>query len=210
MNILNTDELFSIAINLDLLDLLNFCNSSKRINELVCKKDAIWLYKINKDFPNSLENSLKNPKLCYQRLYWKNLKNKLKYEGTVEKLLNVKELYLSYFQLTEIPKEIGNLYNLQKLNFSGNQLTEIPKEIGNLHKLQELNLFDNKLTEIPKEIGNLHNLQILWLDNNQLKEIPKEIGNLHNLQTLYFHNNQLKDIPKEIGNLQDLRIYKNW
>ena len=138
MNILNTDELFSIAINLDLLDLLNFCNSSKRINELVCKKDAIWLYKINKYFPNSLENSLKNPKIYYKRLYWENLKNKLKYRGTVEELLNTKTLYLSRNQLKEIPKEIGNLKKLQTLVLQNNQLTEIPKEVRNIPRLRIL------------------------------------------------------------------------
>ena len=186
MNILNIDELFSIAIKLDLPDLLNFSRINKRINELVCKKDVIWLYKINKYFPNSLENSLKNPKLCYKILYWENLKNKLKYNGTVKELLNSKQLDLSCNQLTEIPKEIGNLYKLQELNLSSNKLTEIPKEIGNLQNLQELNLSFNKLKEIPKEIGNLHELQRLYLSYNQLKEIPNEIRNISGLKIYLF------------------------
>jgi len=55
-------------------------------------------------------------------------------------------------QLTELPKEIGNLVNLIKLCLSNNQLTELPKEIGNLVNLTELDLGGNQLTELPKEL----------------------------------------------------------
>ena len=51
MEFLPKDALFAIAINLGLEDLLNLCNSSNRINRLVCQKDDIWLYKIKQEFP---------------------------------------------------------------------------------------------------------------------------------------------------------------
>jgi Leucine-rich repeat (LRR) protein len=38
-------------------------------------------------------------------------------------------LSLNDNQLTELPKEIGNLVNLIELDLRGNQLTELPKEI---------------------------------------------------------------------------------
>ena len=171
---LTKDTLLYIASKLDLPDLLNFSNIDERIND-------IWLYKIRKEFPNY---KFETEKEIYQRLYWENLKNKLKFLGTVEELLNTKILSLSGNQLTEIPKEIGNLHNLQILYLSHNQLTEIPKEIGNLDKLQYLDLDNNQLTEIPKEIGNLKKLQTLVLQNNQLTEIPKEVRNIPRLRIL--------------------------
>ena len=51
MERLSKDDLFTIAINLEVGDLLNFCESSDRINKLICEKDNIWLYHIKKRFP---------------------------------------------------------------------------------------------------------------------------------------------------------------
>ncbi len=44
MESLSKDNLFNIAINLDLNDLLNFCRTSKHINNNLCQQDDIWLY----------------------------------------------------------------------------------------------------------------------------------------------------------------------
>ena len=74
-------------------------------------------------------------------------------------------------QLTELPKEIGNLVNLTRLDLSNqgqSKLTELPKEIGNLVNLTKLDLVENELTKLPKEITNLVNLTELYLTDNQL------------------------------------------
>ena len=68
------------------------------------------------------------------------------------------------YQLTELPKEIGNLVNLTRLNLYGNQLIELPKEIGNLVNLTWLYLVNNQLTELPKE-------QQEWLDNIEYSDL---------------------------------------
>jgi len=47
---LSKDALFSIAILLDLPDLLNFCNSSSKINKIICRSDQFWINKIQRDF----------------------------------------------------------------------------------------------------------------------------------------------------------------
>jgi len=47
---LNKDELYLLALELNLPDLINFCRSSKRINEKVCKNREIWIYRLKKDF----------------------------------------------------------------------------------------------------------------------------------------------------------------
>ena len=115
-------------------------------------------------------------------------------------------------ELTEIPKEIGNLINLQRLHLYHNKLTEIPKEIGNLTNLQELDLSYNRFTEIPKELGKLTKLRYLNLNDNQIVEIPKQLGNLVNLRTLCFGNNKLVEIPNliNLSNLRELDMRYNY
>ncbi len=54
MEKLEKDQLFLLATELDLPELLSFCSSSKRINDLICKRNDIWLYKLNKEFPENL------------------------------------------------------------------------------------------------------------------------------------------------------------
>ena len=117
---------------------------------------------------------------------------------------DITTLNLDYNELTELPKEIGNLTQLTHLDLSINKLTKLPKEIGNLTQLIELYLTNNKLTKLPKEIGNLTQLTYLDLSDNELTELPKEIGNLLQLIALYLHNNNLTELPKEIGNLTQL------
>ena len=68
------------------------------------------------------------------------------------------------YQLTELPKEIGNLVNLTELRLSNNQLTKLPKEIGNLVNLDTLHLEGNQLTEVPKELQE-------WFDNIEYRHI---------------------------------------
>lgn len=67
LNELTSDELFSIAMLLDYYDLLNFCNSSKRINNIICKKDLIWKYRLSQDFPN--RSTARNPRKTYEELH---------------------------------------------------------------------------------------------------------------------------------------------
>ena len=71
-------------------------------------------------------------------------------------------LNLSNNELTEIPKELGNLANLQALNLEGNRLTTVPKELGYLSNLKKLSLYDNvDLREIPRELTENETLEII-------------------------------------------------
>ena len=178
MEHLNTNELFSIAIMLDLPDLLSLCKSSNRINQLICQRNDIWFYKLNKEFPNF--ELYKTPKFTYELNL---LKLQLNYEHSIEQLYNTNILYLDNNNLSELPKEIGNLINLEILYLNMNNVTELPKEIGNLTNLKYLNLNDNNLTELPKELGNLNKLNYLSVYNN-LIELPKEVENIKGL-TVY-------------------------
>ena len=48
----NVDELFLLALELDLPSVINFCKSSKRVNEKICKNERFWQVKVNRDFPS--------------------------------------------------------------------------------------------------------------------------------------------------------------
>ena len=138
MEKLNKDELFTLALHLDLPDILNLCQGNKYIQNSICKRDEIWIYKLNKDFPNFKKLGVKKSfKELYQLLFsLVKLKEKLKRKENIYDLYNLQNLYLYNNRLTKIPKEIGNLTNLQILSLDNNQLTEIPKEISNLKNLQ--------------------------------------------------------------------------
>jgi len=58
MEALPSDILFSLAIHLDFPDLLRFCSSSSRINNILCNREPIWRYKLQQDFSNKLTNLL--------------------------------------------------------------------------------------------------------------------------------------------------------
>ena len=135
------------------------------------------------------------------------------------KLNSLEQLRIEVEDLTEIPKEIGNLTNLVALSISGcHNLKELPKEIGNLTKLgcngdkrygDALRIQDcHNLEELPKEIGNLSNLNHLEIIGcHNLKELPKEIENLDLNISLYNCPN-LKELPKEYWNKGATRNYE--
>ena len=56
METLTSDNLFSLATHLEISDLLQFCSSSSRINNIICKREYIWRYKLQQDFPNDFIN----------------------------------------------------------------------------------------------------------------------------------------------------------
>ena len=67
MEKLEKDQLFLLALELDLPELLSFCSSSKRINDLICKRNDIWYYKLNKEF-SDLKYTGKEPRPYYIKL----------------------------------------------------------------------------------------------------------------------------------------------
>lgn len=51
MERLSRNELFLLAIDLTLPDLVSFCKTSKKINSRLCINEEFWKEKLNKDFP---------------------------------------------------------------------------------------------------------------------------------------------------------------
>ncbi len=227
---MSKDVLFLLALKMNVLDLLKFCETNKRINQ-ICNSDNIWYRKLNEQYYN-YDVSLKQetPKQTYILLYYleilidkfklsisltelynlqeldlssKELKNIPK---EIKVLINLKELYFNYNEIEEIPKEISFLTNLEVLDFEENIIQEIPKEIGHLINLEDLIISENKIKKIPKEIGLLYNLKELNLSSNLIEEIPKNITSLIDLEKLILSSNKIKKIPKEIGLMIGLKI----
>ncbi len=121
--------------------------------------------------------------------------------------LNSDVLYLSYLNLTELPREIGNLTNLKELWCVNNQLTSLPREISQLTNLKELWCSYNQLTSLPSEIGQLAKLKRLLCSGNQLTTLPPEIGNLTNLKDLMCGGNPFTTLPSlETFNINSFRF----
>ena len=70
MDKLSKDVLCLIALKLNGRDISSFCNSSKRITQLVSRNETFWINKILKERPNFLATFKDNVKLLeYKRLY---------------------------------------------------------------------------------------------------------------------------------------------
>jgi len=211
MDSLGKDVLFNIATMLDLDELLNFCSSNSRINQLICQGEAIWNFKLTKEFPDYKSHIDKRGREAYELLIGlTKLKEVIKYQGSIYQLYKETKLYLYNDQIAILPSEIGNLSQLRELYLNNNQIKTLPPEIGKLSNLRELWLYNNQIKSIPSEIGNLNQLQKLWLHNNQIKILPPEISKLSNLKYLYLHNNKITSLPPEISKLSNLlKLYLN-
>jgi Leucine-rich repeat (LRR) protein len=219
MNSLNNDELFTFAIHLELPELLKFCATSKKIDKTICRKDTIWNYKLDQEFPKwkaekRFVNSVKGKSLkeIYTLLYRLTiLKEKLNgirlsiYELYTEKAIN-----LTGQGFEELPTELGLLDNLEILIAERNRLKELPQEIWKLKNLRHLNVSHNKLENIPAEIQNLKNLRRLNVSYNPLTTLPKEIARLVSLEILVLNDTKITNLPKEImqdmWTLDDIRV----
>ena len=202
------DVLFTIALNLELPELLKWCSSSSRINRNVCQNSDVWRSKLLKDYPNEypdyqkfgLNRSLREIYVFFYQLSY--IKKLLKTNESLYDIFLKKKIDLSGKGLKKVPA--FDLPNLQELHLDHNQLTEVPA--WNLPNLQELYLQNNQLIEVPA--WNLPNLQRLYLSNNQLTEVP--VWNLPNLQELWLSNNQFTEVPAfHLPNLQYLALYNN-
>ncbi len=217
LTFLNNDELFLLAIQLDLPDLINFCKTNRKTRKL-CNTNRIWNYKLEKEFPNYIEDFPKFSEFSKSSSRYKyNLLHGLKivkewiaseanYTMSLKHLYYKDNLDLVGMRLEIIPKEIGFLTNLKLLDMSSNRIKNIPKEIGFLTNLRLLDMSSNRIKSIPKEIVLLSNLSTLNLQYNKIKIIPPEIGMLHNLKNLFLGVNNIKTLPDEFFNLENLEF----
>ena len=171
MDKLNKDELFTIAIHLDLPNLVRFCTLNKKIHEM-CPN--VWRSKIAQEFPEfkyeKLSNELK--KLSLQNIYILLYTKKVwKWRNSIDSLFSAKMIDLHYH---------------------ASDISIIPEYLYLPH-LKELFLYSNNITKFPSTL-NLPNLEELWIFANSIKFWPKDF----NLPKLKFLNLDKTDIPQKL------------
>jgi uncharacterized protein YaaW (UPF0174 family) len=210
---MNPDELLTIAMKLDTPSLLNLCQTNKRINQIIYKRDPIWFYRLKQDFPDwkeivvpFKETPFTDSKSIdiYKYLYkLKKGKDMLKVGGTLLDYSKRTQLDLSDNSIKEIPETLPQ--NLQILYLSNNSIKEIPETLP--QNLQELYLSNNSIKEIPETLPQ--NLQVLYLSDNSITEIPETLP--QTLQILALKNNSISEIPETLPQtLQVLSLYNNF
>ena len=94
MDRLSRYELFSLAIQLELPELIAMCKTSNRFNEAICEQDPIWRYRLERDYPDHerLQKTLP-PREKYQLLHQlSTLKTKLNASHDIYELYQVSQV----------------------------------------------------------------------------------------------------------------------
>lgn len=123
----------------------------------------------------------------------------------IYKAPNLKELTISYCQISTIPDEIGNLTSLEKLIVTTEQNTInnpiiLPLTISNLTNLKSIFVSTNT-DEFPMALLGLKNtLESISIQDN-IGNIPLDIGDFTVLKTLKLTNCDLTSLPSTIQNL---------
>ncbi|XP_952959.1 protein phosphatase regulator subunit, putative [Theileria annulata] len=91
-------------------------------------------------------------------------------ECILKNLPNLREFYLSYNKLTEIPSFISLMSNLVILDLGNNRISKIHPLAEN-HTLEELWLNDNEIDDLSevKVLTSLKALKVLYLERNPLQ-----------------------------------------
>uniref|UniRef100_A0A0E0HSF5 NB-ARC domain-containing protein n=1 Tax=Oryza nivara TaxID=4536 RepID=A0A0E0HSF5_ORYNI len=110
-----------------------------------------------------------------------------------------------------------SLYHLRYLGLVNAEITELPKEVGDLMFLQTLDLRETSILELPESVGLLTQLLCLYVDHRTWAPVDL-IGKLTSLQELcirpaYAYDrfyddkaNGMRQFVKALGRLGELRV----
>lgn len=133
------------------------------------------------------------------------LKEALKLEGVIYKMdLSYKKLDLKLYE------KLSTIKDLQALKLSGNEVTDFPKNIGNLYNLVYLASYNNPFTSFPPDFKKLVNLTHLELSHTKIDSIPASIAYNSKLKSFKFTDTddtlKLPVTLKYLKSLEDLQI----
>ncbi|KAK8714263.1 hypothetical protein V6N13_149456 [Hibiscus sabdariffa] len=133
--------------------------------------------------------------------------NGLMHDLLVKSSLRVLSL-AGYYNINELPEEVGNLKHLRNLDLSETSIKRLPNSLTTLYNLQTLTLFNCfKLVELPEDMRRLVNMHYLDIRGTHLRRMPKGLGELKDLRILtdYVLRDQSGSCINELGKLKHLR-----
>ena len=110
MEKLNKNELFLLALEMDVADILNLCKTNKKFQEKLCKNDDIWRYKLLKEY--DIKNSI-NPKQEYLKLaalstvFWTRVTNKKDVKLWTENIDKLLEIFEKHYPRRSAPEWVN-------------------------------------------------------------------------------------------------------
>ena len=118
-------------------------------------------------------------------------------------LQNLKILFLSDNNFTELPSVLAKCPNLSMIGFRNNQITSVPENSLPL-TTRWLILTDNALVSLPESMGDMSLLQKCMLSGNKLTTLPESMAQCHNLELLRIAVNELRELPSFLLTLPKL------
>lgn len=130
----------------------------------------------------------------------------------ISSLTNLKDLDISYNNLSTIPTSISNLKGLEILFAQGNKFSEIPTSVLSLTNLQYLDLAYCDILSIPSDINKLTSLLSLELLANNISNLPSSMSNMGSLRHLGLSQNNFTEVPMvalQLPKLEELLLASN-
>ena len=87
----------------------------------------------------------------------------------------------------EVLDLVPQLTSVDTLSITDQNLTQLPKNIGDLKKLSELYLWKNQLSSLPESFSQLTNLRKINLSWNKFTSLPEVLFQLPNLEEICFN-----------------------
>ncbi|HEY5993296.1 MAG TPA: leucine-rich repeat-containing protein kinase family protein [Gallionellaceae bacterium] len=119
------------------------------------------------------------------------------------RLRNLRILFCSNNQFTELPAVLGQCLSLSMVGFKSNRIVHVPDD-ALPPNLRWLILTDNRVECLPAAIGRCGKLQKLMLAGNRLQALPPELVNCTRLELLRISANRLQALPEWLLSLPRL------
>ena len=125
--------------------------------------------------------------------------------------VGIYKMDISYKKLDpKVYEKLSTIKDLQALKMSGNEVTDFPKNMGNLYNLVYFASYNNAFTVFPPDFKNLINLTHLELSHTKIDSIPAAIAYNSKLKSIKFTDTddtlKLPVTLKYLKTLEDFQI----